>query len=381
MHICIKASFFLYKNYYLQRIYSFFAFKFNKIEIKYTYKQQKTAKQKIKWRVFKLNIYFNPVKTYEGIGCVKMLDDIMFGNSFENVIVIAWDKSVFEMEDIKNIFKNSSRFNFKKIIFEKSNPDISDLYEIYNQVKNDDIDVIVAIGGGSVLDIGKSLCCIYKKDIGSIDELREIIKNKEFEQPYCKWIGIPTTAGTGSEVTCWATIWDTAKNSKLSIESFENYAAYAFVDPQFAETMPLQLAVSSALDAIAQGSMIAGLAFSNTKTTACHSISYPLTLGYKIPHGIAVSMLIYPVMYINRKEIKNPEMLIDAFGVSNIDEIKENIQKILDSANIKSRLRDWGVKKEDIVNISKAASTKGRIDNNPVDMNENMIFEILEKIY
>lgn len=375
-----------------------------------------------------MNIYFNPVKTYEGIGCVKMLDDIMFGNSFENVIVIAWDKSVFEMEDIKNIFKNSSRFNFKKIIFEKSNPDISDLYEIYNQVKNDDIDVIVAIGGGSVLDIGKSLCCIYKKEIGSIDELREIIKNKEFEQPYCKWIGIPTTAGTGSEVTCWATIWDTAKNSKLSIESFENYAAYAFVDPQFAETMPLQLAVSSALDAmahavesywakhsnavskanalyaiktinnniwkiiqnpkdmeahdaIAQGSMIAGLAFSNTKTTACHSISYPLTLGYKIPHGIAVSMLIYPVMDINRKEIKNPEMLIDAFGVSNIDEIKENIQKILDSANIKSRLRDWGVKKEDIVNISKAASTKGRIDNNPVDMNENMIFEILEKIY
>ena len=69
---------------------------------------------------------------------------------------------------------------------------------------------------------------------------------------------------------------------------------------------------AEAHDAMAKGSMLAGLAFSNTKTTACHSISYPLTMRYHIPHGAAVSMLLAPVMQLNAPMIDDLPALLRA---------------------------------------------------------------------
>ena len=101
------------------------------------------------------------------------------------------------------------------------------------------------------MDVGKSLCCLYGKQIPSEHALRTMIQEKAFQTPQAKWIGVPTTAGTGSEVTCWATIWDPSKDAKRSLESQQNYAFAAVADPDLIRQMPLSLAVSSALDAVA----------------------------------------------------------------------------------------------------------------------------------
>ena len=134
-------------------------------------------------------------------------------------------------------------------------------------------------------------------------------------------------------------------------------------------------------DCMAQGSMLAGLAFSNTKTTACHSISYPLTLNYGIPHGAAVSLLIAPVSRINEPTIKDFNLLLEAFRVSNIHELDKRIKNILNLAGIPARLKDWGVTEEGIDKLAEAALTKGRIDNNPIEITEEMIKGILKNIY
>lgn len=112
-------------------------------------------------------------------------------------------------------------------------------------------EVVVAVGGGSILDVGKSLCCLYGTDLPDADSLRRLIEEKSYGHPAARWIGVPTTAGTGSEVTCWATIWDPERDAKRSVECRENYAFAALVDPELAAGMPVTLAVSSALDAAA----------------------------------------------------------------------------------------------------------------------------------
>ena len=276
------------------------------------------------------------------------------------------------------------------------------------------------------MDVGKSLCCLYGKEISTADQLRRIISDKAYSTPKARWIGIPTTAGTGSEVTCWATIWDPVKDVKRSVESQENYAFAAIADSKLLENMPLGLAVSSALDAVAhgvesywakhsnlvsrqlalgavsiimshiddlldgdreafsymsQGSMLAGMAFSNTKTTACHSISYPLTMHYQIPHGAAVSMLLAPVMKVNEPEIEKKELLFQALGVGDVRELGERVTDILKKGGFPTALSQWKVKKEDLDHLASLGLTKGRADNNPVDLTPEMIKGILEEIY
>ena len=133
--------------------------------------------------------------------------------------------------------------------------------------------------------------------------------------------------------------------------------------------------------AMAEASMLAGRAFSNTKTTACHSISYPLTLYYGIPHGVAVSMLLPSLLKVNEKKIENMDDLLSAYGVNDIDGAGNKIFDILNKVGISYKLSEWGIKEEEIGIIADNCFTKGRMENNPVDLNKEDVEEILRNIY
>lgn len=374
-----------------------------------------------------MNTYYNPVRTIEGKGCIQELPDVIRkAVSRETpILLLSYDESVFEGEPFKSLLK-SREFRIHPLCFQASNPTIDQLYDTWKKTEPYSIGLVIAVGGGSVMDIGKSLCCIYGQKILSVEELRDKIVEKNYSHPKAKWIGVPTTAGTGSEVTCWATIWDPKKNAKRSVESQENYAYSAVVDSDLASGMPVSLSVSSALDAaahgvesywakgsnlvskgvaleavkkimgamegllenkteaherMAEGSMLAGLAFSNTKTTACHSISYPLTMHYGIPHGVAVSMLLAPVLKMNLEKTEEPERLLDALGVESPDALKEKIQDIFKRASIPGTLKGWHIEYERIPELARLGMTKGRADNNPVELTCEKIEELLKSIY
>lgn len=371
-----------------------------------------------------MNVYCNPVKTVEGPGVFNCLPEILKEMSLKNkrLLVVGWSEKAFE----HRVFSMLSGFNIKKIVFEASNPTVEQLFKVYQETKEFFPDAVAAIGGGSIMDVGKSLCCMYGKEIINEDALREMIRGKKSENPNVRWIGIPTTAGTGSEVTCWATIWDPKKGEKLSVENHKNYAYAALVDSHLAEGMPLKLAVSSALDAVshgvesywakgtntvsraialqavrtimkhiedlfsenpdahiamAQGSMLAGLAFSNTKTTACHSISYPLTMKYGIPHGAAVSMLLAPVLEMNLSGTDGMPELLEALHVTDAEMLKQRISSLLRKSGQPTTLREWGIKKEELSHLAELGMTKGRADNNPVEITVEKIQKILESVY
>lgn len=286
-------------------------------------------------------------------------------------------------------------------------------------------DVVVAVGGGSILDVGKSPCCLYGAELADVDALRARIAAGDL-QPAARWVGVPTTAGTGSEVTCWATIWDPEQDTKRSLENHDNYAAAALVDPELAAGMPVRLAVSSALDAVAhavesywarhtnavsralaleairtvmgsidqlfagvpaahdamaRGSMLAGLAFSNTKTTACHSISYPLTMHYGIPHGAAVSMLLAPVFRLNAPGVEGVDALLSALGAADGAGLERRVRDILRRSGQAATLKEWGAQREELPRLAELGITRGRADNNPVSIEPDTILAILEQIY
>ena len=132
---------------------------------------------------------------------------------------------------------------------------------------------------------------------------------------------------------------------------------------------------------IALGSLYAGLAFSNTRTTACHSISYPLTLVLGIDHGVAASLTLAKVMELNLEAIIEKEKLFQAFGVSNCKEIQEFIEHIHHLAGFSSKLSDYDATPEIIESIAENAFTKGRMDNNPVALTKQDVTQILMSIY
>jgi phosphonate metabolism-associated iron-containing alcohol dehydrogenase len=156
-------------------------------------------------------------------------------------------------------------------------------------------------------------------------------------------IAVPTTAGTGSEVTPWATIWDKAAQRKHSLHLPQTWPEAAVVDPELMRTLPASVTLQSGLDALshalesiwnvnhnpisdlyavsaarevmatlpalvrnlsdgslrsrmALAALKAGLAFSNTKTALAHSISYEMTLRFGLPHGIACSFTLPMVL-------------------------------------------------------------------------------------
>ena len=373
-----------------------------------------------------LNRYYNPVQSFEGPGCTAELTTLLQKMELKEgrLLLLVWSEEVLKLPAFAGLADNG--FTVCSMVFQASNPTVSQLFETYQATREFRPEVVVAVGGGSILDVGKSLCCLYGKDLPDEDSLRQLIAEKNYGRPAARWIGIPTTAGTGSETTCWATIWDPERDAKRSVECHENYAWAALVDPELAVGMPTALAVSSALDAVAhavesywargtnavsrglaleairtimghmdgllagtmeahdamaRGSMLAGLAFSNTKTTACHSISYPLTMHCGIPHGAAVSMLLGPVFRLNAPALDRPAPLLEALGVSGADELEGRIRNILYRSGQPATLQEWGAQREDLPHLAQLGLTKGRADNNPVPIDPATILSILEHIY
>ena len=375
-----------------------------------------------------MNRYYNPVRTVQGPGCVRQLPELLqeLKPAGRRVLLLLWNESLAEELPFSAMLAGTESFQARMLVFRDSNPTVEQLFDAYRATKGFSPDVVVAVGGGSTLDVGKSLCCLYGREIPDAGALRRIIRDKDYPVPTARWIGVPTTAGTGSETTCWATIWDPSQDAKRSVECRENYAWAALVDPELTAGMPLALAVSSALDAVAhavesywargtnavsralaleavrtimgsmddllegrveardamaRGSMLAGLAFSNTKTTACHSISYPLTMHYGIPHGAAVSMLLAPVFRLNAPGVEGVDALLSALGAADGAGLEHRVRDILRRSGQAATLKEWGAQREELPRLAELGITRGRADNNPVSIEPDTILTILEQIY
>ena len=194
--------------------------------------------------------YFNPVAIHFGEGVRK---EVVAECSGKRVLVIC---SAGTFKRFSGDSGLRGLFDCENVSFESgfgSNPSLRDVEQICCKYKKTTFDLIVGIGGGSAMDVAKILCLAIpaaRMEL-SIDTLiDEPESHTNIQSVPC--IQVPTTAGTGSEVTPFATIWDYKSGRKKSLSSSKIFASKVFLDPDFIASLPPRVALSTGLDALNQ---------------------------------------------------------------------------------------------------------------------------------
>jgi len=289
---------------------------------------------------------YNPVDIYFGRGVrEKILEKLSNAN-----ILVVLSKSGKERflhdKHLKEIQNTNRLFWIDNV---ESNPSLETINDNINFIKETEFDFIIGFGGGSAIDTAKAI------SVGIAAKKLQVSLDKIIEEPpiqntlkVSKLIAIPTTFGTGSEVTSFATVWDKKNFKKLSLFGPKVYPTFAVVDPDLATSCPNEILLTTGLDAInqafesiwnnnatflsnlyatkaidlgvnalkkllvennknflsdmAESSLLAGLAIAQTRTALCHSISYPLTAKLDIPHGLACAFSMIEVCKFNLED-------------------------------------------------------------------------------
>jgi phosphonate metabolism-associated iron-containing alcohol dehydrogenase len=257
------------------------------------------------------------------------------------------------------------------------NPTVHSVAEAAYGLLEHRADWILAIGGGSVLDTAKAVAAQANAPEGWIAQ--HLRNGAVFPAPFrpLPIIAVPTTSGTGSEVTPWATIWDEASGVKYSLSHASLFPVHAFVDPELTLSAPADLTIATALDALShamesiwnhnanpvsdalaaraialipaalrkcladlsdfasrerlqQASLLAGMAISGTRTALAHSISYPLTGELRIPHGLACSLALPEILAFNGAAApERVQAIVDALGATSVNEACDKLAQFL----------------------------------------------------
>ncbi|WPC42413.1 4-hydroxybutyrate dehydrogenase [Clostridium sp. JS66] len=290
---------------------------------------------------------------------------------------------------------------------------------------------IIAIGGGTVIDICKLLSLKSAKTTLDLFEKKvPIIKDKEL-------IIVPTTCGTGSEVTNVSIAEIKEKHTKMGLAVDELYADYAVLIPELVKGLPYKFFIASSIDALIHaiesyvspkanvytelysvkaielilkgymsiikkgenyrleiledfviGSNYAGIAFGNAGVGAVHALSYPLGGSYHIPHGEAnYQMFIEVFKTYNKKDpngkIKELNKLIADILGCNISNVYENLSEILDKLLSRKPLREYGMKKVEIETFTDSviAGQQRLLVNNYVPISREDMIQIYSNLY
>jgi phosphonate metabolism-associated iron-containing alcohol dehydrogenase len=333
--------------------------------------------------------FSNPVEIIFGIGSFDSITDLINGRPY---CLVTYDEPYFNGLCVKLVEKAGQPEAIINNI--TPNPDFETLAVSCQQfAKNVSSDtVIIALGGGSVIDAAKVLAS-SNNGFESVRQFLETGKGEEHLAAY-PIIAIPTTAGTGSEVTCWATVWDTQAQKKYSLAREVLYPTHAVVDPELMLGLPKAFTVSTGLDAlshsleslwnhnsnpvsanhavfaaieilatlkkladdlqnidlrsrVARASLFAGLAFSNTKTALAHSVSYPITLKYKIPHGLACSFSLPMVLASVIGEDKDCDASLRRIFGDDLDLAVKSLDHFINSLDVSTRASSYGVQNDE----------------------------------
>ncbi|MFW9942964.1 MAG: phosphonoacetaldehyde reductase [Candidatus Thorarchaeota archaeon] len=372
-----------------------------------------------------------------GNGAIKNLQKILLENNYKNIFLITGN-SPLELENIDKILrliKDSCQFFHYNDI--APTPNVEGVEKALNLFNKGHFDLIVAMGGGSVLDIGKSVS-VFSANKGKIEDF--LLKNRDIEKKGPPFVLIPTTAGTGSEATHFAVIF--IKKTKYSLASDKYIPAdYVIVDPELTYSLPKRVTAYTGMDALSQAiesywniysttdskkyarkaiklimnnllkavhnpdkksrynmaiaANYAGKAINITKTTACHAISYPITSYFKVPHGQAVALTL-PSMIVFNSEVNNNDVLdirgcnyvketmrelITLIGTSTFVEAKDKLTEIIKNIGLESTLSKLGIKtQEEIEILIKNGFNPERVKNNPRLLTETHLRKILEEI-
>lgn len=301
------------------------------------------------------------------------------------------------------------------------NPDVTEVDACADVIRRENIGFVVALGGGSPMDCAKAAASVALTE----DSIRKYHgTGVALPEAHLPLIAIPTTAGTGSEVTCVSVLSDHANGKKAPIVSEGFYPAAAIIDPELTYTMPPQVTAGTGIDVLShaiegywskghqpicdtlaihaaglvfeylfrayenpqdeearekmcEASVIAGLAFTLPKTTSSHACSFPLTNIYRIPHGEACGLTLDHFIRINAhgEGGERVEYLAHKLGFTDADALADAVLELKHKMGLRCDLHDLNLSDEQIAELVRI-SRHPNLYNNPVEITDEMLEEM-----
>lgn len=283
-----------------------------------------------------------PSAVYSGADVMTAVDSIL-GSGFQKVVLFT-DQTILKLGLLERLQRAITKHGIELVVVSDLQPEptVDQANEAVKKFRRENADLIIAVGGGSVMDIAK-LCSVLNTDQYTIYDL---LDTPEIAFKQTKTLMLPTTAGTGAEATPNSIVTVPEKGLKVGIVNPEMIADYVALDVELIRRLPKHIAASTGVDAMAHAiecytsrratpfsdmyalealrlifpnilpacceeenmdaksamllaSFYAGVAITAAGTTAVHALAYPLGGRYHIAHGVSNAMLLAPVMRYN----------------------------------------------------------------------------------
>lgn len=355
-----------------------------------------------------------PSCVYSGVGSVEDVQTILKQESAKKALVFT-DKKVAGAGLLDKLLAVLERCSVDYRVFDelKPEPAYGDVEAVVEQMNREKGDIIIAIGGGSVMDAAK-LCSLLKSSDYTV---KDLLGDPLLASKQLKTVMIPTTCGTGSEATCNAIVAIPEEQSKKGIVNAEMIPDYVILDAQMIAGLPASIVAATGVDALAHvvecytsrkatplsdtyaaagaklifrnieeayknpsdmeaknnmllGAFYGGVAITGSGTTAVHALSYPLGGKYHIPHGVSNAILFAHVMAFNKDACAErlaqlcdevyPEQAAKS-GEEKADYMIERIAAIVKNTDIPVNLGAFCVKMEDLDFLVDAGSRQQRL--------------------
>lgn len=368
--------------------------------------------------------YLQPVKIRFGKGRITEVKELAKEMGIKNGILVA-DPFFFTNGLVEKIIKESDGMIIASFGDLSPNPDVTEVDACADIIREKNIGFVAALGGGSSMDCAKAAASIALTE----DSIRKYHgTGVPMPQEHLPLIAIPTTAGTGSEVTCVSVLTDHANGKKSPIVSDAFFPSYAIIDPELTYTMPPKVTAGTGIDILShalegfwsmghqpvcdacalhaaelvfkylyraylnpndeearekmcEASLIAGLAFTLPKTTASHACSFPLTNIYHIPHGEACGLTLDYFARINAKGENGAR--IDEFakklGFKDTEDMADVIYELKEKMGLRNDLKELYLSEEQIAELVRI-SRHPNLYNNPVEISDEMLYEMFRKM-
>jgi alcohol dehydrogenase class IV len=367
-----------------------------------------------------------------GAGEFRALPSILSERRVRNLLLVSGRSAVRASGARELIASAAGALQVHHFADFSSNPTIEQVEAAAQIVRDKHCDAVVAIGGGTAIDIGKAAAALAAQERTALDCLRE---PTPLPSRQCLLIAAPTTAGTGSEVTSFSVVYVNGK--KHSLDDQELLPDFALVDPELSAGLPPRTAASSALDAISQAieslwsvrstemsrgharqaieiglkhikefcrhpqlesrtamaraALLAGQAINITRTTAPHAVSYALTTLFNIPHGHSCALTL-PAFLLYNSQVSDSDVLdsrgvewvrqrikeiVEMLGANNPEEGRMRLLRVVQDTGMESRLSCLGLGEPEIQRVLDFGFDWNRASNNPRRLSDAGLREVL----
>ena len=359
-------------------------------------------------------LYSQPVKIWFGAGKFALLGEVLEELGCERAVIACGRHFAAEAEKLCQTLP-AVQAVFSGV---EPNPQLRGAAETARLARAFGADTIIGVGGGSAMDTAK-----FAAAIALGDGEAEAYYHGEFPFPAqrLRIVCVPTTAGTGSEVTQVSVMSNDAEKRTINNPVFMPTAA--IVDPALTVSMPPRTTAISGIDAMAHAlegywsvnhqpipdlmaaeavrlilenlerayhhgddlaartamsfaSLLGGLSFALPKTAACHACSYPLSEDYHLPHGEACAFTLDSFVRVNADE--RLEALCRRIGLAGTGELCERISALKTMARLKTRLQDLGA--VDMDKLVRDCAAHPLMNNNPVKLSEDDLRALFEAL-